>query len=456
MRACTFILLSSIAPPFLLANDAPDYLAVEKPIPDSLEASPSATDGIGEAPETRLDRGTLLPGWELLPGLRERIPRTGQPFFDEATFLVAPRLYYFHRDSSDGSKSEALALGGSVGVESGFLANFFRLGLTAYTSQKLHGPSDRDGTGLLQPGQQSYTVLGEAYAEFKLGKSFLTAGRQPIDLPYINAHDIRMTPNTFEGFGIYSTELEDFQFTVAHITKIKPRTSSDFESMSERAGAIGTNKGVTVAGARYNFSDRFHAGVLIEYGWDTFNTLYAETERSLHLCDDVSLKIGTQFTDQRSVGDELIGDFDAQLAGAKASLGIGSFVATTAVTWSVRGADIRNPWGGSPTYNSIMIADFDRAGEKSFRIGASYDFTDLGLTGFAVSSTWALGDTPDSGVDASPDQEEFNLTFDYRPSLEGLDHFWLRFRYALNERDSDLGGVDREDFRIILNYSFTF
>ena len=97
------------------------------------------------------------------------------------------------------------------------------------------------------------------------------------------------------------------------------------------------------------------------------------------------------------------------------------------------------PWGGSPSYNSDMISDFDRAGEKSVRATLSCDFTDFGLEGVAASTSWVYGDTPESGSAASQDQQEFDVNLDYRPPVEFLDNFWLRVRYAWNDRGATAG-----------------
>jgi len=63
----------------------------------------------------------------------------------------------------------------------------------------LYAPEDRDGTLLLEPGQDGYTVLGEAFADIRIIDGLnLTIGRRGIDTPFINRNDSRMTPNTFE------------------------------------------------------------------------------------------------------------------------------------------------------------------------------------------------------------------------------------------------------------------
>ena len=48
------------------------------------------------------------------------------------------------------------------------------MGGVLYTSQPLYAPPDRDGTLLLEEGQNGYTVLGQLYARVKiLEESFL-------------------------------------------------------------------------------------------------------------------------------------------------------------------------------------------------------------------------------------------------------------------------------------------
>jgi len=343
----------------------PEYLTSEEPIPTTLEETRSATEGIAIDPDSR-PLEWMLQRRRYLPELRKLIPRTGEPFFDDAVYHIAPRAYYRYRDDGDGGKSEAFAAGGEFGVETGYLGEVLRFGFTGYTSQNVHGPPDRAGSGLLAPVQKSYTVLGEAYA------------------------------------------------------------------------------------------DKTFVGLVGQYGWDMFHSTYLEAEHYREITDDLSLKTGLQFTDQRSVGDELLGRFDAQHFGCKLSLGYQSLILTSAFTWTSGDHGIRKPWGGSPSYNSVMISDFDRPGEQAFRTGISCDFSKLGLKGVAVSASWLYGNTPDSGSDASPDQQESDVNLDYRPTFTGLDNFWLRLRYASNDRDAALDGLDRQDLRLILNYSLSF
>ena len=94
----------------------------------------------------------------MFPWIRKQIGKTGIRFFDETVYSVAPRYYYRYRDNRDGSISEVLAIGGYVGLETRWLYNFVRLGLTGYTSLRFYGSKDRGSSGLLKPVQEGYVM----------------------------------------------------------------------------------------------------------------------------------------------------------------------------------------------------------------------------------------------------------------------------------------------------------
>jgi len=92
----------------------------------------------------------------------------------------------------------AWVLGGSITYESGLIQDIFSIGTELFTSQKLYGPEDKDGTLLLKPGQESFTVLGRAYAKLNYQDMIsLSLYRQYYNLPYVNKQFSRMVPNTY-------------------------------------------------------------------------------------------------------------------------------------------------------------------------------------------------------------------------------------------------------------------
>src|SRR3954454_2193170 len=109
------------------------------------------------------------------------------------------RSFYFDRSDFSGAEKQAWAIGGWLGVKTGYFLDHVAFGATVYTSNPIYAPDDRDGTLLLAPGQNEYTVLGEFYAELRIVKDLgITVGAKGYDTPFINRNDNRMTPNTFE------------------------------------------------------------------------------------------------------------------------------------------------------------------------------------------------------------------------------------------------------------------
>jgi hypothetical protein len=226
--------------------------------------------------------------------------------------------------------------------------------------------------------------------------------------------------------------------------------------MSDAAGAAGSNRGVSVLGALFKLGERARVGAVNEYGHDTFNTFYIESTGSGDLGGDRGLQLhgAFQYTNQASVGQALIGRFNTWQVGAKVDIGSEQQKLTLAYTETGAGAGIQKPWGGTPSYNSVIVEDFDRAAERAWRIGAAFDLARFGLAGISGFVNYVAGDTPDRGRNASVDKDELDFTLDWKPKGGRLQGLWLRARVA-SINAAATGAVDQMDYRLILNYDFS-
>lgn len=373
------------------------------------------------------------------------------------------RTFYFDRQQFDGSESQAFTIGGWVGLKTGYFLDHLSLGVTGYTSQKLVGDQDKDGTHLLKPGQESYSVLGEAYADIRIVDDLnLYVGRKGYDSPFISRHDSRMTPNTVEAVVLQGkAKLGQggavVKYGAGYFDKIKERNSVEFVSMSSAAGAS-IDRGVFTAGALYE-KGNFSIGAIEYYCPDTINIGYAEATLELPMGtnlitgNDWCPRLAAQFTDQRSVGgDLLLGDsFSVQQFGIKAELPVKRALFTVAYTQMTDGANMQDPWSGYPGYTSVQVEDFDRAGEGAFLLRASYEFTTVkGLSAYALA---VLGTNP--AEKGQYRRNEYDLNLEWVPPEGVLKGLSVRLRYALVHQDG--GDVrDLQDFHVICNYAITF
>ena len=367
------------------------------------------------------------------------------------------RSMFIDRHTFDGAENEAWAIGGWAGVKTGFFLDHIALAATAYTSQPLYAPANKDGTQLLETGQGEYSVLGELYADVRITDDLnLYGGRKGFDTPYINRNDTRMTPNTFEAVALQGrTELGDncgaLKYGIGYFDKIKERNSDEFVSMAVAAGAK-VDRGVDTAGILYQ-NGPFSLGAVDSFCPDIINIGYLEAKMELPLGDDLKLRLAAQYSDQRSVGEDLLtgNSFWARQFGLKAEVPVGRALFTAAYTAASGNANMQSPWSGYPGYTSVQIQNFNRDGEDALLLRAGYKFACVeGLSAYALG---VFGSPPNQAGQYR--QDECDLNVQWAASSGMLKGLALRLRYAVAEQHG--GNVDHyTDLRVMCNYTRTF
>ncbi|MCU0975216.1 MAG: OprD family porin [Steroidobacteraceae bacterium] len=425
----------------LMSGGAGAQAVPSAPADPAADASQSSTEQgqtqLGESFETESDR-------------RDRIRDQRRQAFEDTKFDVQIRSYTLDRDKYDDTDSYAWALGGSVGLKTGYFRDRFAFGLTGYTSQPLDAPDDKDGTLLLAPGQEGYAVLGEAYAQFRLADGInLDVGRKAFDTPFVNRNDNRMTPNTFEAIFVQgvagAAATGEWRFGGGYFDEIKERNSEEFVPMSVDAGAS-VDRGVYAAGGNYR-KGGLSIGAVDYYSDDIINIFYTEARYALPLAESRELRLGAQYVDQQATGDELLKgtDFTGRQFGLKAELVLGPALLTAAYTGTDDETSMQSPWSGYPGFTSVQVEDFNRAGEDALLLRAAYGFPKLpGLSAYVL---WVNGSDPDSPTEYARDEYDFNLQ--WSPAAGALKGLMFRLRYAYIDQDD---GSDLSDFRLMVYY----
>ncbi len=380
------------------------------------------------------------------------------PFIRDTRLDINFRTYFLNADGGiPGTEREAWAAGGGLVYKSGYWKDILAIGAAGYTTQPVYAPSWGDGTKLLGPGQSGFSVLGTAYAEIKVKKVNGRFYRQIIDTPYLNQHDNRMIPNTFEAYIIGSQELEPVQFIAGQVTKVKPKDFNHFITVAEGLGVINNDtNGITMGGFRANISEHVIGGMINYYVWDIANVYYAEIDADVPLGDPWSLSLGFQFSDQRSIGEELLGDTSSQQVGATTSVGYSGAVLSLSCSSLLTNDGLLSPYGSYPGFTSLIIEDFNRARQTSFVIGLSYDFGEIGLHGLSAFTNYGYAFADHTSITGVPPRsDEFDITIDYRFKEGLLKNLWIRLRGAWVGFDDPAGGPyynSINDYRIIVNY----
>ena len=370
-----------------------------------------------------------------------------EPFIRDAVFSLQPRFYYRSVRNAIGVQ-DTFAGGGSMSLTTGWWKDMIQFGVAGYTTQPLVAVKNDNRSGLVQTDGDGFFTLGEAWAKLRAGPATATVFRQILNMPFINANDTRMIPNTYEAYQIEVKPWDYLEVNAGHITQMKARNSPDFVPMSEAAGAPQVNRGTSFAGFLVGYEDRTYAGAMTQVTWDLFSSTYLQAGHTWYVTPGVEIRGDLQFADQRSVGAEYIGSFDTQLYGGRLAASYENAVLSFAYTKTARGSGLLDPFGADPGFNGLMISNFALEGEQSFGANLSYDFERIGLRGVTVFASYVYGALPEDGW-----EQEINVTADYRINSGLLRNFWLRLRYAHNEA-GDRAPI--EDFRVILNYTYNF
>lgn len=388
------------------------------------------------------------------PSRAERIREQRRQAFEDTTYDIHLRSFYFDRNKFDGSESEAWAGGGWAGLKTGWFRDRFAFGVTGYGSFPISADDDKDGTLLLQPGQESYGVVGELYAEIRITDAIkANLGRRAYDTPYINRNDNRMSPNTFEAYtitGLHGNAAEaggEWRFGGGYFDEIKERNSEDFVSMSRDAGAS-VEEGVWALGANWKRGD-LSLGAIDYYSDDIINIFYTEAKYAVALSDEWKLTMAAQYTDEQATGDLLLNgnDFDTNQWGIKGDLGWGPALFTVAYTQTANDSNMQNPWSGYPGYTSVQVEDFNRAGENAvmYRVG----YSPKAAPGLSMYALYVDGDEPALSGQFEKSEWDFNIQYAFQQqALKGLS---VRFRYA-NVDQEDPQSLDTDDVRFIVYY----
>jgi hypothetical protein len=384
-------------------------------------------------------------------------------FFRDSLLQLVTRTYYLTRDNSDGSKSQAWAVGGWLAFRSGLIGDVFGVHVAAYTSQPVFAPPDQDGTKLLSPGQNSIGVLGQVYGRVQLGDQEIRGGRQLVDTPLINPQDNRMVPNTFEGTTLVSLPDKDrnYDYSVGYLWNIKQRDSNDFVPMSDAlAGSDVINHGAAFGMIKYRPFSGLSLTAMDYNVQDLVNTGFAQAEYDFKQAKGVpNWILGANVIDQHSIGADLLAGapFETYQASAKAQMLYAGF--TLFVAGSITGDEskIFSQYGTKPNYTDMQQASFDNAGEKAIGGSVAYDFGAIGLSGVSTGAWYthgwgAINTSTNLGI---PNRNELDLWIQYRPTEGPLKGFRLKTQYANVWQQGNVSATQPE-FRFIIDYTVLF
>jgi hypothetical protein len=431
----SLVILSLVVFFSLLDNSAADEGMIAQPISNSAHGM-----GVSSTPEFHQEP-------ELEVGLSQLI--------ESSKVALQTRNYLFNQGKDGGLDRYAWAQGGILDYRIGRVGGVVSLRAQLMGSYPLYAPEEHDGTLILGSGQDAITTLGVLNPRIAAKRTVLSLYRQRYSLPYVNDQYSRMLPNTFEGYTVSqrTDASKYFQYTAGYIDRMKTRSGTTFESMSDAAGIPSLERGLFLVSGRIKPTDDWSLDATNYYMKDVVNIVYTESSYQVHVAEEVELALSGQYSNQSAVGSELWTGEDSSVSlwGLQGALSHRGVMLVVAGNCNTAAADIRSPFGSDPGYTSSVARDFNRAGESSWRIGLSFDLSTVGFDGFKISSSYIQGNAAINPTTSAhlPDQNETDLIMDYRQTEGPLTGLWIRAQGAfVHEEGSGTTG----DYRLTVNY----
>ncbi|MBA3025746.1 MAG: OprD family porin [Sulfurimonas sp.] len=370
-----------------------------------------------------------------------------------------------------------LSLGAALYTTNGFL-----LGEDKATNKEV------DPT-LLGKDNESYSILGEAYLQYKAGNTTFKGGRQLLDTPMAGSDDARMLPNLFEAYLVINTDIADTTLIGGHVTKFAQGTFGrayaggilsatsgysavdsknqvgDFVNMGDYAIGESTG-GVSVASATYTGVKNLKLQLWDYYAHDILNAVYAQADYSWKclLSDNVKPYASAQLIKEDDVGDKYAGSVNGLYWAAKVGAKIENFDASVAysatsendASEAATANAIITPWGGMPAFTQGMVTrHMFLAGTKATKLAASYNWKAFGPN-LSTTLYYVNFDMAENNGYTYDDASESGFDVIYSPAMVKNLQLRVRANYADDFNVAQTTGYTTswDEYRFIANYNF--
>lgn len=426
-------------------------------------------------------------------------------WFKEGSARGNIRYYYIGTEKDGGNQADTWqhsnAVGGQLGYTTGSLYGL-KLGATFMTTNPFVLPQGagnveqstiaRDNAkrpgATVADGNEGFSVLGEAYAQYNRDNYELWYGRKVIETPLIDAKDVRMVPSSVGG-GMATVKVSpSVEISGGYIDKFKQRTSDRFTDIIEHALGINTqaitgHSGGYVLPISIAYKEGPLSGRVYDYyAPDFMNSVYADATFKNQLDFGWSYNGSVQGIMQDGVGNadsvlaksKMGGEINAKALGAKLTLTHQD--TTFLAAWSHIFSSVGDhdslvlPWDGTPLYSNVLTAnnlfgsDYGKGltsdtayigGTTGMKVGIIQKLDFTGIIGLSTEVSYAHYDGERFTLGA---EEDVNVQLQY--SIGNLSlaakGIWVSNNTVMGNDPHATAQVNADftQYRIIANYKF--
>ena len=386
-------------------------------------------------------------------------------FFEDQSLNVKSRILYMNRDFKNGASNnqstankerikgyrEETGLGVQAVYESGFTQGTVGFGLDALANGmvKLDSGPGRTGNGMFgkdSDGTPEDTQSNAGGAvKLRLSDTVLKYGNQYTASPVFATDDSRLLPEVATGTLLTSKEIKGLELSAGHFTAMRAQNQMGHDSLGLKSADI--------AGATYQFTENFVAGVAASDVEDHFKKQYINANYTLPITEDQSLNFDLNGYRTKSQGQEFSGDVDNRIWSLAAAYSIGAHKFTLAHQRSsgdsgyVYGVD-----GGGTIFlaNSVQYSDFNGQDERSWQARYDLNMKSYGVPGLSFMTRYIRGDNITTG-DTESKEHEWDFETKYVLQSGPAKDLSFRVRNAVYRANSAYDS-DKVDTRLIIEY----
>ncbi|MNQ24196.1 MULTISPECIES: OprD family porin [unclassified Pseudomonas] len=396
-------------------------------------------------------------------------------FIEDQSLNAKTRIEYMNRDFRNGAGNIAKSGGGYksgyrqdtgiselVTYESGFTQGLIGVGVDAMVmgTAKLDGGEGRSGNGMFarNGAGEPEDAQGKSGAavKFRLSDTTLKYGRQFVASPVFATDDSRLLPEVAEGTYLTSKEIKGLEVSAGRFTALSSQTGMGKDSING-AGNPGLTS-ANIAGATYQFTDNFVAGIAASDVEDYFKKQYINANYTLPINEDQSLNFDLNAYKTKDQGQALYGAQDNKLWSLAAAYSLGAHKFTLGYQQSSGDTNYLYGVDGNGTIfvaNSIQISDFIGREEKSWQGRYDLNMATYGVPGLSFMSRYVYGDNIETDSGTEGKEHEFNFETKYVFQEGPAKDLSLRLRsaiYRANTAYNEEYTADNNDVRIIVEY----
>ena len=328
--------------------------------------------------------------------------------------------------------------------------------------------------------------LGQAYLEYNDKNVYAKAGRMILNTP-LTKIQASLMPNFYEAYSIGTKAIPGLNLSLTHINKMSygSRSATDatligektwsagvaqlmvgqgsgtleqakFVNMGHGAGVAENTTGITTVGATYTGVKNLTVNLWDYYAHDIANNLYADVNYKMPIMKGTKLSLSAQYLSQMEIGDELAGELNYSMYGAKAKVGNKKWSAYVAYNQSNdkgTGGTFFNAWGADPAYtSSIFSRNAYRQDVGAYKIGGHYTIMKglkfkAGYANYGQSKTVGWG-----SLTSNEDATELDLMLIYKPAKAWTFKIFNAIRTS--EYNSNTAEKEMNHVRLVAWYDF--